>query len=173
MFKSMRTSLAALGIAVSLSTSTLADEPVDETAAVEATIHAVYDVISGPVGEERDFERMRALYMDGAAMGAVGPGPDGQGRGRVITLDDYIERSGPWLVENGFVEVPTRTDISVWGEIATARSAYEGTNSATGETFLIGVNFITLFKIEGEWKIASILWRTETDDWPVEAAFEH
>ena len=51
-------------------------------------------------------------------------------------------------------------------------SAYEGTNSATGETFLIGVNFITLFKIEGEWKIASILLRTETDDWPVEAAFD-
>lgn len=144
----------------------------DQTAEIEDTINALYDVISGPVGEARDFDAMRDLFMDGASMGAVGAGPDGEGRGRVITLDDYIERSGPWLVENGFTERATRTEITHWGEIAYARSAYEGVNGVTGEVFLIGVNFITLFKIEGEWKIASILWRTETEDWPVEAAFD-
>jgi hypothetical protein len=144
----------------------------DETTAIEATIDALYAVISGPVGEPRDFDAMRDLFMEGAAMGSVGAGPDGHGRGRVITLDDYIERSGPWLVENGFTERATRTEIDHWGEIAYARSAYEGVNGVTGEVFLIGVNFITLFKIEGEWKVASILWRTQTEDWPVEAAFD-
>lgn len=144
----------------------------DETAAIEATIDAVYAVISGPVGEPRDFDAMRNLFLEGASMGSVGAGPDGNGRGRVITLDDYIERSGPWLVENGFTERATRTEIDQWGEIAYARSAYEGVNGVTGEVFLIGVNFITLFKVEGEWKVASILWRTQTEDWPVEAAFD-
>ena len=144
----------------------------DEAAAIEAQIDALYAVISGPVGHARDFDAMRDLYMDGAAMGAVGPGEDGNGAGRVITLDDYIERSGPWLVENGFTERATRTEITQWGEIAYARSAYEGVNGVTGEVFLIGVNFITLFKIDGHWKIASILWRTQTDDWPVDAAFD-
>ena len=144
----------------------------DETTAIEATIDALYAVISGPVGEPRDFDAMRDLFMEGAAMGSVGAGPDGHGRGRVITLDDYIERSGPWLVENGFTERATRTEIDQWGEIAYARSAYEGVNGVTGEVFLIGVNYITLFKIEGEWKVASILWRTQTEDWPVEAAFD-
>ena len=144
----------------------------DETTAIEATIDALYAVISGPVGDPRDFDAMRDLFMEGAAMGSVGAGPDGPGRGRVITLDDYIERSGPWLVENGFTERATRTEIDQWGEIAYARSAYEGVNGVTGEVFLIGVNYITLFKIEGEWKVASILWRTQTEDWPVEAAFE-
>lgn len=144
----------------------------DETTAIEATIDALYAVISGPVGEPRDFDAMRDLFMEGAAMGSVGAGPDGHGRGRVITLDDYIERSGPWLVENGFTERATRTEIDQWGEIAYARSAYEGVNGVTGEVFLIGVNYITLFKVEGEWKVASILWRTQTEDWPVEAAFD-
>ena len=144
----------------------------DETTAIEATIDALYAVISGPVGEPRDFDAMRDLFMEGAAMGSVGAGPAGHGRGRVITLDDYIERSGPWLVENGFTERATRTEIDQWGEIAYARSAYEGVNGVTGEVFLIGVNYITLFKIEGEWKVASILWRTQTEDWPVEAAFD-
>ncbi len=144
----------------------------DDTAEIESTINALYAVISGPIGEARDFDAMRALFMDGASMGAVSAGPDGEGRGRVITLDEYIERSGPWLVENGFTERATRTEITQWGEIAYARSAYEGVNGVTGEVFLVGVNFITLFKVEGEWKVASILWRTETEDWPVETAFD-
>jgi len=144
----------------------------DDAAEVEAVVQAVYDVISGPVGQARDFEAMHALFLPGAAMGAVSPGEDGQGQGRVITLDEYIERSGPWLVENGFTERPTRTETTIYGELAYVRSAYEGVNGATGEVFVTGVNFITLFKVEDEWKIASLLWRSADADWPVEAAFE-
>lgn len=143
-----------------------------DEAAIQETLNALYDVISGPVGEARDFELMRTLFVDGAAMGSVSAGESGNGAGRIITLDDYIEISGPWLVENGFVERETRNEIDVWGEIASVRSAYEGVNGVTGEVFLVGVNFLTLYKIEGEWKIASILWRTESEDWPVAAAFD-
>ena len=162
------TLIAALAASVAMSTPATAQ---DDTADIESTIDALYAVISGPVGQERDFNAMRAMFMEGAAMGAVGAGEGGNGAGSVITLDDYIERSGPWLVENGFTERATRTEIDQWGEIAYARSAYEGVNGVTGEVFLIGVNYITLFKIDGDWKIASILWRTQSEDWPVEAAF--
>lgn len=145
----------------------------DDRAEIETTIDNLYDVISGPVGEARDFDRMRALFVENAAMGAVSAGPDGEGRGVVFGVEGYIERSGEWLVENGFTETATRTDIDIWGELAVARSSYEGVNGRTGETFLIGVNFITLFKIEGEWKVASILWRQQTDDIPVAEAFNY
>jgi|GEM_PF-761422 len=164
------TSLAAGITAAAMLTVPAAAQ--DEEARIQETLDALYEVISGPVGAPRDFDHMRTLFVDGANMGSVAAGPDGTGRGRIITLEDYIERSGPWLVEHGFTERATRTEIDVWGEIATARSAYEGVNGQTGEVFLVGVNFITLFKIEGEWKIASILWRTETEDMPVEAAFD-
>jgi len=158
--------------ALATSAAIVAPAVADDTTDIQTAIDGLYAVISGPVGQERDFDAMRELFMEGASMGAVGAGPEGNGAGRVITLDDYIERSGPWLVENGFTERATRTDVTQWGEIAYARSAYEGVNGVTGEVFLIGVNFITLFKIEGEWKIASILWRTESEDWPVAAAFD-
>jgi len=163
------TLIAALATSVALVTPAAAH---DDTTDIQAAIDDLYAVISGPVGQARDFDAMRAMFMDGAAMGAVGAGPEGNGAGGVISLEDYIERSGPWLVENGFTERATRTEIEQWGEIAYARSAYEGVNGVTGEIFLVGVNFITLFKIDDDWKIASILWRTETEDWPIEAAFE-
>jgi len=164
--------LIRAALAASTAAIVIAPAHADDRADVEATVQAVYDVISGPVGQARDFDAMRELYLPGAAMGAVSPGEDGQGRGRVITLDDYIERSGPWLVENGFTERPTRTETTIYGELAYVRSAYEGVSGVTGEVFVTGVNFITLFKIEGEWKIASILWRSADENWPVEAAFE-
>ncbi|MEP3073642.1 hypothetical protein [Maricaulis sp.] len=164
--------LIRAALAASTAAIVIAPAQADDRADVEATVQAVYDVISGPVGEARDFDAMRELYLPGAAMGAVSPGEGGQGRGRVITLDDYIERSGPWLVENGFTERPTRTETTIYGELAYVRSAYEGVSGVTGEVFVTGVNFITLFKIEGEWKIASILWRSADEDWPVDAAFD-
>lgn len=160
--------LAALATSAVIAAPAAADDSAD----IQTAIDALYAVISGPVGEARDFDAMREMFMEGAAMGAVAAGPEGDGAGRVITLEDYIDRSGPWLVENGFTERATRTEIEQWGEIAYARSAYEGVNGVTGDVFLIGVNYITLFKINGDWKIASILWRTETEDWPVEAAFD-
>lgn len=162
------TIFAALAALPVIAAPALADDRAD----VEAAVSAVYEVISGPVGEPRDFDAMRGLFLPGAAMGAVGPGEDGTGRGRVISLEEYIERSGPFLVENGFTERPTRTEIDLYGELAYVRSAYEGTNGATGEVMVTGVNFMTLFKVEGEWKFASLLWRAADENWPVEAAFE-
>lgn len=168
----MKHILIRIVVAMALGLGLGAPSQADDAADIQTTLDALYAVISGPVGQARDFEHMRTLFVDGAAMGAVSAGESGNGAGRIITLDQYIERSGPWLVENGFVERETRNEIDVWGEIASVRSAYEGVNGVTGEVFLIGVNFITLYKIEGEWKIASILWRTETEDWPISAAFE-
>ena len=144
----------------------------DDRADVQTAVTELYAVISGPVGQARDFDAMRDMFMPGAAMGAVGAGPDGNGRGGVFDVEGYIEQSGEWLVTNGFTELETRSDIQMFGELAYVRSAYEGTNGVTGDVFLVGVNFITLFKIEGEWKIASILWRTESEDAPIAAAFD-
>lgn len=143
-----------------------------ELQAVQAAIDDLYEVISGPVGAPRDWERFYNMYTPNAVMGAVSPGPDGQGQAVTFGPEGYIERSGEWLVENGFSEVATRTEITLYGELAYAKSAYEGTNGATGETFLYGVNFITLFKIDGEWKVAAILWRQADENWPVDAAFD-
>lgn len=168
MLKSISTICAVICLAASISTPSFADDRED----VQAGVDAIYAVISGPVGQERDFDAMRQMFLPNAVMGAVGPGPEGTGRGGVGDVENYIERSESFLVENGFTERGTRTEIVFYGELAHVRSAYEGINRGTGEIIVTGVNFMTFFKINGEWKIASLLWRSTTEDWPVEAAFE-
>lgn len=48
-----------------------------DVASIDAIIAALYDVISGPAGAPRDWDRMRSLFAPEGRMGAVGARPDG------------------------------------------------------------------------------------------------
>ncbi|MCK5484075.1 MAG: hypothetical protein KAJ13_10235, partial [Gemmatimonadetes bacterium] len=53
-----------------------AADPAD-VGSVDSIIEAVYDVISGPAGAERDWDRMRSLFLSDARLIPSFPGPDG------------------------------------------------------------------------------------------------
>ncbi len=70
-----------------------------DLAGIDQAIRAVYEVISGPPGQKRDFDRMRSLFAPGATLKAIGP------KGlRGGTLEDYISRSAEILEKEGFTE---------------------------------------------------------------------
>ena len=135
-------------------------------------VEALYDVISGPVGEARDWDRFRAMFLEGAQMTVLAPLPEGEERVVTLTLEDYVERNSERLSQMGFTEAETRRQTHIYGGLATILSAYEATRADTGETIATGVNTIVLARQDGVWKVASLAWRSETEDWPVERAFE-
>ena len=59
-----------------------------DVASIDAIIAALYDVISGPAGAPRDWDRMRSLFALDGRMGAVGMRPDGSVVFRAMTPDD-------------------------------------------------------------------------------------
>ena len=84
--------LSALS-AAALSTATLAAPPSApapaDLAGIDQAIRGTYAVISGPPGQKRDFDRMRALFAPGALLRVITP------KGiRGGSLDDYIAKSG-------------------------------------------------------------------------------
>ena len=135
-------------------------------------VEALYAVISGPVGEVRDWDRFRAMFLEGAQMTVLAPTPEGEERVVTLSIEDYVSRNAERLSEMGFTEAETRRQTHVYGGLATILSAYEATRADTGETIATGVNTIVLARQEGVWKVASLAWRSETEDWPVERAFE-
>lgn len=137
-----------------------------------AALDALYDVISGPVGEARDWERFRSLFLPGAQMSVVVTDAEGNERVVVLSLEDYVERNGPRLTEIGFTETETRRETFLYGGMATILSAYEAIRADTGETIAVGVNSLIILNDGGTWKIASIAWRAADEAWPVERAFE-
>ena len=89
--------------------------------AIDAAVRGVYDVISGPPGQKRDFDRMRAMFSPGATMRAIGP------KGvRGGTVEEYIARNSAILEKEGFTERELGRRVELWGSLATVWSAYDG-----------------------------------------------
>jgi hypothetical protein len=153
----MMSLLAVTALAAAPPASSKAD-----LAQIDQAIHAVYDVISGPPGQRRDFDRMRSLFAPGATLKAIGP------KGLRGSLEDYIGRNKDVLEKEGFTERELGRQVEIWGGLATAWSAYDG-RTATGSFHERGINSFQLVKIDGKWLVASILWQEETPDNPLPA----
>jgi hypothetical protein len=134
-----------------------------DRAAIDAAIRGVYDVISGPPGQKRDFDHMRSLFASGATLKAIAP------KGlRGGSLEDYISRNSAILEKEGFTERELGRRVELWGGLATAWSAYDG-RTANGSFHERGINSFQLVKIDGKWLVASILWQEETPENPLPA----
>jgi len=71
---------------------------------MDAILAALYDVISGPIGQARDWDRMRNLFVPGARLIPTVYRPDSVPTLRNLSVEDYITRAGPMLEKNGFFE---------------------------------------------------------------------
>src|SRR5438309_10139813 len=98
----------------------------EEVNSVEAILAATYDVISGPAGKKRDWDRFRSLFYPGARLIPTGKRPgDTEVRARVLTPEDYIERGRAGLEKEGFLERGVSNKIDRYGNIAHVFSTYE------------------------------------------------
>ena len=144
--------------------SVVAPHDAEDVAAIEKLMEDVYAVISGPAGQMRDWDAMRDMFTDDARLYAIGQ----QGL-RGGALDDYIETSGPFLIENGFTEREIAHRLELYGNLAQVWSSYEGTFTMDGEQRSIrGINSFQLMQdASGAWKVHSILWQQARPDLPL------
>lgn len=142
---------------------------------IDHIIAAVYDVISGPAGQKRDWERMRSLFVPGARLMPTSPvrpagtAPDAPLKGdeplktNVLDVDGYIARGGPYLEEHGFFERQFASRVETYGHIAHVWSSYESRHKADDpKPFARGINSIQLMNDGTRWWIVSIFWEQET-----------
>ncbi|HEY0113965.1 MAG TPA: hypothetical protein VGB59_12575 [Allosphingosinicella sp.] len=139
----------------------MAAKPAD-VASLDAILRAVYDVISGPAGQRRDWNRMRSLFTANARMMPHGP------RGlRSGSVEDYIVESGPFLEGKGFIEREIGRTVEQYGDIAQVFSAYEARHVEGGPVIMRGINSIQLVRHQDRWWVVSILWQPETPATPI------
>jgi hypothetical protein len=133
-----------------------------EEGKIRAAIADVYAVISGPAGQKRDFARMKTLFTPDARLYAVGQrGLQGG------SLDNYIERSGPFLEKVGFTEKELTRRMEIYGNVAQVWSSYAGT-STDGSVNVRGINSFQLARQpDGRWLVHSILWQAENPSLPL------
>jgi hypothetical protein len=101
----------------STSSTGVADQK--DVATQDAILAALYDVISGPACQKRDWNRFKSLFVPGARLIPTARPANGPAVARVLTPDEYATNSQRTLEENGFFE----KEISRTGETFGARSA--------------------------------------------------
>jgi hypothetical protein len=131
-------------------------------ASVDAIVAALYDVISGPAGAPRNWNRMRALFAPDAKLMMIAARPEGGFGLRAMTVEDYISRNMSAFATSGFYEREIARTTESFGQLAHVFSTYEllrSPNDAKPHTR--GINSIQLAHDGKRWWIANLVWRAE------------
>ena len=157
----------------SSATSATVQAKPEDVNSIEAILAATYDVISGPAGKKRDWDRFRSLFYPGARLIPTGKRPNEQEvSARVLTPDMYVERSAPFLEKEGFFERGVSNKIEHYGNIAHVFSTYESRRkSDDAQPFQRGINSFQLVNDGKRWWVMTILWQGETPENPVPSEY--
>jgi hypothetical protein len=137
----------------------------------EAILAAVYNVISGPKGQPRDWDRMRSLFIPDARLIPTRT-TDGHTDAIILTIDGYIARSNGRMTEAGFFEHSIHNEIEQYGNIVQIWSTYESRHSADDpKSFARGINSFQLLKDGDRYWVVNIFWDAESPTNPIPAKY--
>ena len=89
-----------------------------DTASIDGIVRALYEVISGPAGAPRDWNRERKLFYPGAKLAPTRPGPGGGGIVDFFDVEGYIASRSPMFEKDSFFETEVARREFVFGNIA-------------------------------------------------------
>lgn len=140
----------------------------EDVSSLDNILDALYAVISGDKGVERDWARFKNLFVEEARLMPSGKNKEGKSGFRIVTPDGYIESSGKWLEENGFHEVEINRKTEEYGSLVHVWSTYESYHSMADEKpFMRGINSIQLMNDGERWWVLHIYWLGETEALPL------
>jgi hypothetical protein len=136
---------------------------------VEHLISSLYDVISGPAGQPRDWDRFRSLFLPDGRLGIIradAPAKDNQPAHHsdavFRTPDMYVERNDPYFKTNGFFERGIANRIEEFGNLVQVWSTYESRHTMADSTpFARGINSIQIVRAQGRFWLANVMWDDE------------
>jgi hypothetical protein len=142
----------------------------------EAIVAAVYSVISGGKGQARDWDRMRSLFVPDARLIPSVPASANSGPEHndviMLSVDGYIDRSGPHLVGDGFFERSIHNEMEQFGNIVQIWSTYESRHDPADEKpFARGINSFQILKSGDRYWVVNIFWDSETPTKPIPAKY--
>lgn len=149
----------------------IAPDPKD-VGSMDGILTALYDVISGPAGQKRNWDRMRTLFIPEARLIPTGLRADGSSGKKVMSLEDYINSSGPVLEKMGFFESELHRSVEAFGGVVHVFSTYESRKTKEDvKPFMRGINSIQLWNDGKRWWVVTIFWQNETPQLPIPSKY--
>jgi hypothetical protein len=143
-----------------------------DVASPDAILAAVYDVISGPAGQKRDWDRFLSLYLPGARLVPTFPKKEGGIGARVLTPEEYVSHATPVFEKEGFFEKEAARQAERYGNIMQVFSTYESRHDPKDAApFARGINSFQLFFDGARWWVVTVFWQQESPDTPLPKEF--
>ena len=139
-----------------------------DVASIDAILRATYDTISGPAGQQREWNRFRSLFVSGARLIPIVPDSKVGFRTLVLSVEDYVKHGDTYFQKNGFFEHEVARRTERYGNMAQVFSTYESRHSSTNsKPFERGTNSFQLMNDGHRWWTVTILWQGEASDNPI------
>jgi hypothetical protein len=143
-----------------------------DVSSMDAILRALYDVISGPGGQTRDWDRFRSLFYEGARLIPATRPAEGPPRARVLDVEAYVTRATANTSQQGFYEKEIARRVDQFGSIAQVFSTYESRRAADdAKPFARGINSIQVYFDGTRYWIVTIFWDAERADNPLPAKY--
>jgi|HubBroStandDraft_1064217.scaffolds.fasta_scaffold389517_1 hypothetical protein len=131
-----------------------------DVATLDSIVHALYAVISGPAGRQRDWDRFRSLFQAHGRLILIVSVPGEKARARFLSPEDFIRRVEPIFAAEDFWERESSRQTDTFGHVAHVLSSYESLRSPNDVPFERGTNSLQLFNDGSRWWIVSVMWNT-------------
>ena len=138
-------------------------DPAD-VASVDALVSAYYEVISGPAGEARDWDRFRSLFLPEARF-ITAKTISGRSATINLTPEQFIRFNQKYFEGSGYFEAEVNRRTDTFGNIAHVFSTYEARHKLSEpEPYSRGINSIQILGDGRRWWIANVMWDYERPD---------
>lgn len=144
-----------------------------DVASIDAIVTALYDVISGPGEQPRDWDRFRSLFLPGARLLYSRTNQAGEEQLHAMTVEDFIRIVTPVYARGGgFWERDVAHTTDQFGNVAHVFTSYETRPAADGPVVARGINSVQLVRHQGRWWVASLAWDTERPGNPIPSEYQ-
>jgi hypothetical protein len=169
-YRHRRAARLSLLAVLALSSRGLAQSPpCVEPTTIAPLVNRYFGLISGASGP-RDWGTFRRLFWPTARIDAVGINEEGANAYHPQSLDEFIQHYGDYLRHHGLHQRGTRPNIRCFARVAHVSLIYESRNEPAGPVIDRGWLSLHFLHDTGEWRIAHLLWNSETRDFPLAEA---
>lgn len=142
------------------------DQYQEDVKSIDQLTKAYYEIISGPIGEQRDFERLRNLFHPTATFTyTYWSEEDNEAKLIQFDFDGYLEKLD-YLDKKGFYEEEITSKTERFGSVIHVMSSYRfwmEDKTAEGR----GVTSYQYFFDGNRYWVMSMFWQMESDQFPI------
>jgi len=129
---------------------------------IEGVTDKMIELISGGIGEKRNWDEYRNLFLPTAQKMSLGITKKGEERVRVMNLEEFIRNVGPLYKRDGFEEYALGLEVNEFNGIANVFQSYYCKN-LKGTYEKRGINSYQLIYMKNRWWIANTLFTADFD----------